>query len=762
MQDQRSGQYSEWRQRLRQFFSLNIRSKIILPYLILTLVVAIIGTYVVITLVTSSLDERLTNHLLEAGRVLSDTLARHELKHVESARIVAFTQGMGKALRDRDQESVATLGQPTAVGLGLECLIITDAEGQEVLHVLRREDGSYGVVSGQFDTLGLWMVQALLEMGDPNGLPRRGIGLHPVDQRYYYFTALPVALESQVVGVVVVGTSLDTLVPHFKTTSLADVIIYLDGGRAVATSFALAEEPGSVADLLDELSITPEWYERALNSTHSTTGENLTIRGRWYRLARGPLRVGDERLGVFAVALPAHFIVRAGTTSRNTYALLFATAMACVILVGYVISQRITRPLGRLVRTSRAVAEGHLEQRTGIRGADEIGLLATTFDEMTERLAERTRELENLIHIHKEAAGRIRAILSSIGDGVLLEDLEGNFIPLNAAAEAMLEEMAANFLLGPLRELPIGEFEQGLDTPSNPWLLEHRRFQVGRKTISVHSAAVQTDDGERLGTVVVLRDVTAEVEADQLKDAFIAHVSHELRTPLTAIKGYSDLLLNTAGPALDETQRGFLETIDRHTENLMSMIETLLDFSEMEARGRLGLQRRPLRLSDLVEEIVAEWQAPMEEKGVAFEAEIPADLPLVRADPRRLRWAIINLVRNGLQHTPAGGSVTLRLSTRENRVILDVVDTGVGISPQDQQQLFRRFYRVGSELGNEVRGLGLGLYVTKAIVEAHGGEIYVVSEEGKGSTFTIALPILRPRGDEGTAAQRAEVESEGQ
>jgi two-component system sensor histidine kinase ResE len=741
VQDQESEKRPGGLQRLRLLFTRNIRRKIILPYLILTWIVAVMGIYVVTNLVASSLDERLTNQVLDAGRQVSDSVARQEKDHLESARAIAFTAGLAEALQTGDRDSVVALAQPAAIVRGVECLIITDANGHEAVHMLQKDSDSYQFVEEQFDPSGLWMVQVLLDAGDPNGMPRRSIGSHLVNQRYYYFTAIPVGLEEEVVGVVIVGTSLDTLLPFFKATSLANVIIYLDGGRAVATTFTLAEQPEDAAVLLDELSTTPALYESALHSTSSTIAENVDIRGRQYRLARGPLRVGNDSLGAFAVALPLNFVIQTGTASRNTYAAIFTAAMAGVILIGYVISQRITRPISRLVRTSQAVAEGDLEQRTGIVSADEIGTLAGTFDKMTGRLSERTRALV-------EAIGRMRAILSSIGDGVLLEDLAGNFIPLNTAAETLMEEMVINFPLGPLRELPIGDYEQISDFQPSPWLLDHRRFQVGEKVISAHSAAVRTDDGEHLGTVIVLRDVTAEAEAERLKDAFITHVSHELRTPLTAIKGFSELLLVSAGGALNGEQRSFLETISRHTDSLVAMINELLDFSEMEAGGRLSLHCHPVQLSTLVEKIAEEWRPQMDDKGLAFQVEIPAELSLVEVDTRRLRWALINLVRNAWQYTPPGGSVKLQLYERDGQVVLDVTDTGLGISPGDRQHLFSRFYRVTNVTEDDVRGLGLGLYVTRAIIEAHGGDIHVVSEEGSGSTFSVILPALPASKDE--------------
>ena len=745
VQDQESEKRPGWLQRLRLFFTRNIRRKIILPYLLLTLIVAIMGIYVVTNLVAGSLDERLTNQLLEAGRAVSDSMARQEIDHLESARSIAFTVGLAEALQASDRDRVVALAQPAAVVRGVECLIVTDANGQEMLHMLRQDDNSFDLVEEQSDPSGLWMVRVLLDAGDPNGMPRRGIGLHLVNQRYYYFTALPVGLEDEVVGVIIVGTSLDSLLPYFKATSLADVIVYLDGGRAIATTFALAEQPADTSDLLDELSTTPALYESALHSADSVVGEDVDIRSRQYRLARGPLRVGNDSLGVFAVALPLNFVIRGNTTSRNTYALIFTAAMAGVVLIGYLISQRITHPISRLVRTSQAVAEGDLGQRTGIVSADEIGTLAGTFDKMTGRLSERTRALE-------EAIGRMRAILSSIGDGVLLEDLEGSFIPLNAAAETLIEEMVTNFQLGPLRELPVGDYDQSSDLQPSPWLLDRRRFQVGEKVITAHSAAVRTDDGEHLGTVIVLRDVTAEAEAERLKDAFITHVSHELRTPLTAIKGYSELLLVSAGGTLNGEQRSFLETISRHTDSLVAMINELLDFSEMEAGGRLSLRSRPVLLSTLVGEIAGEWRPQMDEKGLTFQVDIPADLPLVNADVRRLRWAVINLVRNAWQYTSAGGGVTLQLYERDGQVVLDITDTGLGISPGDQQHLFSRFYRVTNVTEDDVRGLGLGLYVTRVIIEAHGGDIRVVSKEGSGSTFSVILPALHASKNESYVA----------
>ncbi|HOU12670.1 MAG TPA: ATP-binding protein [Anaerolineae bacterium] len=744
MQDQQPK--SDWKSMLTSLWlrSSNIRWKIIVPYLFLTLVVAVVGIYIVITLVAGSLDERLDNHLLEAGRAVLNGFARVEIEHMQSATILGATRGVAQALVDHDYEAFAQLVVPFASTQKFGVLIVVDAAGDTVLNMLRQDD-RFEPINLDFDVTYLWMIRELLAEASPTASPRRAVGLHPVDGRYYYFTAvpLPAGPDGEFLGVLLIGTALDVLLPDLKSSSMADIIVYMPEGQAVASTLTSGLADDEKTARLNALSISPDLYTQVFDSEAKTRIENITINQRPYRLSRGPLIVARERLTVFAVVLPANFIVVANTASRNTYILIFTAAMAAVVLLGVGVARRITAPLDTLVKTSHAVAEGNLDQRTGIHRADEIGALATTFDQMTERLGERTVALQAALQVQKETATRMRSILSSIGDGVLLEDTEGNITSLNKAAESMLEDMALHFLSGPMRELPVAEKDGNVNDQLNPWLLERRRFQVANKVYTAHSASVATDDGENLGTVIVLRDVTAEVEAEQLKDAFVAHVSHELRTPLTAIKGYTALLLATAGSSLSQTQHGFLDRISRQTDNLVFMINALLDFSEVESGGRLGLRQEPLSLSTLVDDIYKEWRPQMEEKSLAFTLEIEPDIPLVNADVARLRWALINLVRNAYQYTDSGGAVRLHLSSSYDRVAFEVTDTGVGISVEDQRRLFSRFHRVMQSRDDNVRGLGLGLYVTKAIVEAHGGYIQVVSEVGGGSTFTLVLPAMR-------------------
>ncbi|MFN2108932.1 MAG: ATP-binding protein [Anaerolineae bacterium] len=739
MQDQPT--LSVWKRILNTLvrFVSDIRGKIIVPYLILTFAVAVIGLYVVTRLLSSSLDERFNNHLLESGRAVLTGFSRQEIDHLEAARTFSLTEGVIEALREGDKTTLSNRVLPAATTRGVDVVILVDAEGVTQFNALKR-DGQVELVEYDFRASDVWLIERLLQQHSASSSAIRAIGEHPIDHKYYYFTAAPIALEQEFVGVVLVGTALDVLLPNLNAASMAEITVYLNDGQAIASTFARGLSAEDQAAMLSSLTIPADVYEDILYSEDQTRIETLTIEGRDYRLSRGPLVVGNDRLAVFDAALPSDFLLNSNAVNRGTYVLVFGLAMGAVILLGYGVAQRITRPLLTLVKTSQAVADGDLKQRTDIERNDEIGTLATAFDQMTERLDERTLALQSSLQVQRETASRMRSILSSIGDGVLLEDAQGNIVPLNQAATVMLEDAASRFLSGPVRDLPMLEQDRSLDTWANPWLLESRRFQVANRIYMAHSATVGSDHGENLGTVIVLRDVTAEMEAEQLKDAFVAHVSHELRTPLTAIKGYTALLGATAGSALNQTQHNFLDRISRQTDNLVGMINALLDFSEVEAGGRIGLRSELIELPVMIQDIYDEWKAEMEEKPLTFILEMEDNLPKVNVDVTRLRWALINLVRNAHQYTDAGGKITLRLSSAQDDVVFQVIDTGVGIAEEAQKRLFTRFYRVMQSHDDNVRGLGLGLYVAKTIIEAHGGSIHVTSEMGVGSTFTVTLP----------------------
>ncbi len=371
---------------------MSIRLKVILPYLLLTVVVAVIGVYVVTRLVANSMSDRLTNQLLEAGRVVSDSFVRLESNHINLARGVVYYEGIARAVIDENGDEAYLLAGSTLLGEGgAQNLILISPRGTEMLQIYVDENGEVKRVGQDAGSANLPIVVPLLNSRDVDEPPLRALGINLVNGETYYYTSLPLRSGDRFAGVVVVGTSMRSFQSFLKSIVLADIIIYGGNGQAIATTLGTT---GS--ETLQAVSISEDDYREILLAEDVVTGKNLELDGRNYTLAYGPLQVGNDRIGVYAVVLPSDYVLQSGEESRSTYINLFATVMLIVIAIGFLVSRMITRPLYSLVTTSQAIAGGDLEQRTNIRAKDEIGELAATFDDMTGKLQERTHELEQI------------------------------------------------------------------------------------------------------------------------------------------------------------------------------------------------------------------------------------------------------------------------------------------------------------------------------------------------------------------------------
>jgi signal transduction histidine kinase len=743
------GRASGWRDTLSRL-TTSIGTKIILPYLLLTLFVAGVGAYVLTSLVTSSMYERFHNQLLDAGRVVSEGMVRYEEDRLAVLRTVTGTRGVPGALADGDRESLAGLVPQILANSKSDAVELLDNKGLEIYGWQRPpgQDGGDAEERSGADFSHLEDVRLVLDGHvDDFGEKRTLLGQTPYG--LMVFTIGPVYREGERIGAAMVGTYVGEALAELTESAVAKVTLYDRNGMVIDTTLgggqeaiagALRESPEQYERVMALLAESPHRYQVVAESQDQVLLRQVDVLGQQYVLAFGDWRLRDQSFGLFSVALPSNFIVSTAATSRKVLSLVFAVATVAVISIGFIIARRIVRPLNRLVETSVAVAAGDLGQRTGIQRSDEIGSLASSFDVMTERLAGRNRELV-------EQASKLEAILDSIADGVIVLDMEGRIITSNPAAQQVLTDMASNFHMGPLRELssaPYGGFHEVSELeqlPSPDMLKKPHRYRVGSRVLSALAAPVMTPDGDELGTVVVLRDISREVEAEQLKDEFITNISHELRTPLTAIKGYTDLLLLTADGSLDERRMGFVQTIGDNTNQLLRHINTLIDISQIQI-GNLGLERARLRFSDLVGEVVETWREPLETKGLGLRVRFSGGSLWVKGDRERLIWAIENILSNSYNYTLPGGRVEVRVFEEDNEACVDVTDTGVGVATADQPYLFTRFFRAHNELTFSVRGVGLGLFITRSIIELHGGRVWAKSELGVGSTFSIALPLV--------------------
>lgn len=367
-------------------------------------------------------------------------------------------------------------------------------------------------------------------------------------------------------------------------------------------------------------------------------------------------------------------------------------------------------------------------------------------------ISQQAQELGLMFRQQQEQATEREAILTSIADGVVVNDMEGNIILGNPAAERILGVPEKELLRQNYEDLfsvfdSQGEEEataamQTLLNTSVPEAAKNYKINLESENRVIHAllSPVLSQRGDFMGVVTIFRDITKEVEADRAKSEFVSTVSHELRTPMTAIKGYTDLLHAGAAGPINAEQKRFLTTIKGNTDRLTALINDLLDISRMET-GRVRFEPRPLQIGEVIADVVNVLAGSAEEKQQSLTYEVAAGLPDIMGDQDRLNQVLTNLVGNAIRYTPDGGEIDVRAYLVERAVRIDVRDSGIGIAPEDMGHIFERFYRADHPLVQEARGTGLGLSIVKMFVEMHGGRIWVESEPERGSTFTFILPI---------------------
>ena len=356
------------------------------------------------------------------------------------------------------------------------------------------------------------------------------------------------------------------------------------------------------------------------------------------------------------------------------------------------------------------------------------------------------RRKSRLLQSREAEVQRLSTILASIDEGIILQDNEGRILMMNNAARKLMGSQKA-FWDSELSSLfQVYNDVSHLDSELSP-LSESTRVQINHKILGARVAAVADSKGERMGTMIVLRDITRDALSDRLKEQFITAISHELRTPMAAIKGMSEVILGQ--PEGRPVNRRFLETIGRNVDILDRMIVELLDISEMSADAFAVRQDR-LNLEDLVWNVVKGIEPELKRTDLRLMVMIRnTDQLYISGDDERLRWALGHLLQNSVRYTEPGGSiiVTGRLEDEE-RAAIQVVDTGVGIAEKDMPHIFERFYRgeprtrAGKLL--DPRGLGQGLFIARKVAEAHEGYLTARSTPGSGSIFTMTLPAVQP------------------
>jgi signal transduction histidine kinase len=423
--------------------------------------------------------------------------------------------------------------------------------------------------------------------------------------------------------------------------------------------------------------------------------------------------------------------------------------LALALIVGYLL-RWVVAPIRRLAGATRRVASGELDVVVPEGGAGEVGQLATSFNEMSRSLARHQLNLAEQNVDLERLANVLRAVLDSTIDGILLSDAEGNMQLANRPLVRLTRELGMSYE-GPVVDRLLSVEHRVRDQAAYREAMESLRdnpdestFDEFEDTVSGRvfqgfTSPVLDDRGGFLGRIWTLREVTQQRELDRLKDDFVATVSHELRTPLTSMMGFLEMIREGEAGELNEEQKRFLAIVYRSSERLQRLVGDLLFVARLDANG-LQLQFGEVQLDDIVRDAVESSGALARSRGVSLVAEVD-DVPVVSGDKERLSQLVGNLVSNALKFTPAGGSVIARAFIDGGRAVVEIADTGIGIPLGEQNRLFQRFFRSSTATEQAIPGTGLGLVISRAIAEAHGGTIGVTSAPGEGTTFRVELPL---------------------
>jgi signal transduction histidine kinase len=370
-------------------------------------------------------------------------------------------------------------------------------------------------------------------------------------------------------------------------------------------------------------------------------------------------------------------------------------------------------------------------------------------------IRDQAERLGTMLRLEQIETAKNQAILESIADGVIVSDAQHKIILANMPAGSILDiprdqlidksinELLGLYALADQSWVPaIEDWARNADRLQR-WSYLEERLSIEDKVINVRVSPVLVSN-QFFGTVSIFRDITKEVEVDRLKSEFVSTVSHELRTPMTSIKGYVDLLLMGAAGGMSQPQVRYLQVIKNNAERLHMLVNDLLNISRIET-GKVALDLRPVDIADLIDQVVVghvRGRIQHEDKQINVKTNLPDNLPLVNADHARVTQVLTNLLDNALNYTANGDKIEIAARPEGNTICISVTDNGIGISEENQKKIFDRFFRAEDSSVQKVPGTGLGLAIVRSIVEMHGGQLYVQSKLGRGSTFSFNLPVV--------------------
>ncbi|MEH6991373.1 cell wall metabolism sensor histidine kinase WalK [Neobacillus drentensis] len=453
-----------------------------------------------------------------------------------------------------------------------------------------------------------------------------------------------------------------------------------------------------------------------------------------------PIKSGNNVIGAIYLEAKIENVFTQMKTINGIFATGTGIALAITAILGILLAQTITRPITDMKKQALAMAKGNFSRKVRVYGQDEIGTLALTFNNLTKKLQEAQAMTEG-------ERRKLSSVLSYMTDGVIATDRKGRVILINEPAAEMLNVSRETVLSQPIVSLlglsDTNTFEDLLEEKDS--LILDYSTKKEPYILRANFSVIQKETGFVNGLIAVLHDITDQEKIDAERREFVANVSHELRTPLTTMRSYLEALADGAWKD-EDIAPNFLEVTRTETERMIRLVNDLLQLSKLDSTD-YRLSKEWVNFVDFFDRIIDRFEMS-KEQNVSFLRLLPAHAIFVEIDEDKMTQVLYNIISNALKYSPEGGQVTFSIKEEEEKIVVSVSDEGVGIPKENIAKIFDRFYRVDKARTRKLGGTGLGLAIAKEMVNVHGGMIWAVSDEGKGTEISFSLPYEQSEEDE--------------
>lgn len=705
------------------------RWRIVLPLFFVTLVAASVGAYFLAARFSGGLQVAQDNILLESLRGMlnrSDALYQRQL---QEAQRVAFTVGIPEAVELGQTDVWVESLEAISRAASLDSILLINTQGQEALGIQRvlLPNVDDFAVNRATDLTTEPIVQAALggRSGD-TGILRTPEGL-------VLFVSVPLRSNQQIVGAVLVGAHLERVASELQGSAVADVALYGASGELIQTTLPLSD------DLRPQLALPSGLFQQVLGAGAGTIPvETQSFGGQTYRTAYSVFRYGATPLGVVALFLPDSlpFATEVGRQLAGVLAAVLAGSTLFVVFLGL---GAFTGRLGRVQHTAEALASGEAGTRTGLRATDEAGAVGAALDRYADSVQREHSAMQGALLRQRRETAHMVAVLEAMPEGVIVQDMNGKVTLINAAARALMGANATAQSQEAFAALQ-QQIVQVLGVALAPGLYalgDPQQIALNNRMMSAQAAAITDLNAQRVGTVIVLKDITELVRQEQQREQLLRQVQEQVQSPLQDLAQTGAFL----GAPIDR----FAREITQRAVALQRLVLEMRELIDVDLR-QLEQTQKPLRLDTLLWTVANDWRQIAQAADLRLLVTLEKQGLHVLGDEKRLRWAIGNIVDNAIKYTPAGGVVTLELTGEQNgQALMRVRDNGTGIAADELPKVTTRFYRGNPTLqdGSIIRtpGMGQGLYVAKHLIEAHGGLLKVRSKPQVGTAVYFALPL---------------------